>query len=139
MAVSSGESGRDWTALWEAAANSLVGHPPFEAVYTGPVWKSGGTSGTRVWKIAVLERRSSGGADHWGHLFAVVGENASTVLIHPEGGMSGGPDRPAPESLPGIPGVPFAISIRPLSGGTAARLRAFAAEFQSRAAVLATT
>jgi hypothetical protein len=137
MAGSSSTAARDWAALWEQAAGAIAGHPPFGAVYTGPVWEGGGTSAVQVWKIAVLERRSSGGADHWGHLFAVVGENASQVSIQPEGGMTADPTRLAPETLPGIPGVPFAISVRPHSAETAARLRAFAAEFQSRAAALA--
>ncbi|MGA7860885.1 MAG: hypothetical protein WCB19_03400 [Thermoplasmata archaeon] len=135
------ESGRDWTALWGIAASSTVGHPPYEAVYTGPVWESASPTGpgsARVWKIAVLERRASGGAEHWGHLFVVLGENASKIAIHPEGGMQGDPDRPGLESLPASPGVPLQVLLRPRSAETSARLRAFALEFQRHAVALAT-
>ncbi len=131
---------KDWISIWERASAEAAGHPPFEAVYPGPVWESAspfGPAKVGVWKIAVLERRPAAGAEHWGHLFVVLGENASKVVLRPESGLTGNPDRPELEPLPGESGAQWQILIRPRSAETAARLRAFGLEFQRRAVVLA--
>jgi len=141
MATLTDAPARDWTALWGAAATSTAGRPPYETVYTGPVWESAsptGPGGARVWKIAVLERRASRGAEHWGHLFVVLGEDAPKIDIRPEGGMQGDPHRPGLESLPAPPGVPLQVLFRPIAAETRARLRGFALEFQRHAVALAT-
>ena len=134
-------SPRDWEGLWNRAAAATAGTPPFEAVYPGPAWpvSSGAKSGERrVWKIAVVERRAGGGADHWGHLFIAVAENATAVDIRPEGGMQGDADRPHIESLPSLPGIPLQIWIRPRSADTLERLRTFAVSFRGHAVTLVT-
>jgi hypothetical protein len=132
---------RDWKALWERALTETAGHPPFEQVYPGPVWESASPTGatpTGVWKIAVLERRSTGGAEHWGHLFLVVGENTSKLQIQPAGGLAANPNRAELEPLSEEPGFPWRLLIRTRSAETASRLRAFALEFQRHAMTLAT-
>jgi hypothetical protein len=131
---------RDLTPVWDQAAAATAGTAPFEAVYPGPSWPvktPPGAGHARVWKMAVLERRAGGGAEHWGHVFVVVGENAPDVVIRPEGGLPGDKDRPEMEPLPAIPGGLLQVRIRPLTEGTADRLRAFALAFQSRAVALA--
>jgi hypothetical protein len=140
MPGSPSNSTRDWAQLWDRAAAETAGVPPFEAVYTGPAWLVDTpveSRGTKAWKIAVLERRAGRGAEHWGHLFLVLGENAPEVVILPEAGWQGDPQRPGMETLPPPPGAPFQIRLRPHRAETADRLRAFALEFQRHAVVLA--
>jgi hypothetical protein len=127
---------RDWSATWEQVATACSNQPAFERVYAGPAWENKGPPDVRVWKIAILERRPEGGANHWGHLFVAIGEGALKVGINPEGGLPGGGGRPAVEALPPISGKPLAISIWPRSAETAEPLRAFSIEFQRRAAAL---
>ncbi|MFZ0829966.1 MAG: hypothetical protein WAN40_02380, partial [Thermoplasmata archaeon] len=73
-----------------------------------------------MWKMAVLRRQPGGGAEHWGHLFIVLGPKASDVLIRPEGGMQGDPGRPSTETLPRMSGGHLEVRIRPRSTETAA-------------------
>ncbi len=123
------------TALWEQVGAATAGHPPYERVYTSPAWEVPDATGARragVWKLAVLERRPTGGAEHWGHLYVIYGEDAKALQIQPEGGTTGDQDRPAPEALPISVGLPLQIRTRPRSDETAARLRAFAQDFQRR-------
>ncbi|MGC2288963.1 MAG: hypothetical protein WA688_03805 [Thermoplasmata archaeon] len=139
MGESAGATTTEWASIWERAATATAGHPPYDKVYTGPIWESGHPSGAfeaRVWKIAVLERRPTAGAEHWGHLFVLLREKASEVAIRPEGGVQGYPDRPALEILPEPSGAPLQIWIWPRSAETAVRLRAFALEFQRHAVAL---
>jgi hypothetical protein len=131
---------RDWVAVWEKALAETAGQPPFERVYPGPVWESAGPTGapgTGVWKIAVLERQSTAGAEHLGHLFVVVAEDPKKVVLRPESGLAANPNRMELESLSADPGVPWRLLIRPRSAETASRLRAFALEFQRHALPLA--
>ncbi|MCI4352843.1 MAG: hypothetical protein L3K14_05580 [Thermoplasmata archaeon] len=124
---------RDWTALWEAAAAATVSGSVDGRVYTGPAWETPNRDtslSARVWKLAVLERRPEGGAEHWGHMLLVLGKTPSKVVIQPERPMLGGPDPPAVETLPALSSVPWEVRIRPRSAETASRLRAFALEFQ---------
>jgi hypothetical protein len=132
---------RDWAVVWEEVAAATSRSAPFEGVYTGPVWENPmakGSETAHVWKLAVLQRQPSGGAEHWGHLFLVVGTDPSEVSIRPEGGLAGDPNRPSLESLPRGPGSPFEIRVRPRSVDTDARLRAFAEEFQRHALAVLT-
>jgi hypothetical protein len=141
MAASPPAPDRDWSKLWDQAAAETAGLPPFETVYAGPAWPVGlpaESSRTKVWKIAVLERRAGRGAEHWGHLFLVLGGNTPEIVILPEGGWQGDPERPGMETLPAPPGGPLQIRVRPRRAETADRLRAFALEFQRHALILAT-
>jgi hypothetical protein len=124
----------DWTRVLERTIGGMIGRPPFVAAYTGPVWESSGPEGTRMWKIAVLERRPAGGADHWGHLFIVVAQNTSKVRIRSGGGWLGDAHRPELESLLPVPGLQLSVLIRPRTEEHADRLRAFAIELQRRIA-----
>ncbi|HLY77661.1 MAG TPA: hypothetical protein VKT21_07230 [Thermoplasmata archaeon] len=130
------------TALWEQVGAATAGHPPYERVYTSPAWEVPDATGARhadVWKLAVLERRLTGGAEHWGHLYVIYGKDARALQIRPEGGTTGDRDRPAAEALPvSAAGVPLEIRIRPRSEETAVRLRAFARDFQRRTVELLT-
>ena len=129
----------DWDALWAKAGQQTAVESSFEGVYTGPAWESGpplGGSAVRVWKLAILRRQPSGGAEHWGHLFIVQGQGASGVVIRSEGGLQGDRDRPLTETLPRMSGVPLEIRIRPRSVDSAPQLRAFAEAFQRHAASL---
>jgi hypothetical protein len=140
MVVSAGGSARDWTLLWEQAISATTGHPTFQRVYTGPVWEIRGSSGSGdppVWKIAVLERRPGAGAEHWGHVFLVLGKGTAEISLRPAGGLVGNADRPDLETLPDIPGGPLRIQFRPTSPDTRSRLREFALEFQRHAVAVA--
>jgi hypothetical protein len=133
-------SGQDWSLLWEKAISNTKGLPRFQGVYTGPVWESenpAAPGGPRVWKVAVLERRPGAGAEHWGHLFLVLGALESEISIRPVGGVAGDDNRPEVEILPAIPGAPLRIQIRPRSPETRDRLREFALEFQRHAVAVA--
>jgi hypothetical protein len=123
---------RDWAAIWDAAAAAAADTASSPGVYPGPAWESGSPE-TRVWKIAVLRRRLSGGAEHWGHLFVVAGPDSSTVIIRPEGGMLADRDQPPLETIPRMPGDPFEVRLRPRSADSAASLREFAIAFRGRA------
>jgi hypothetical protein len=51
-----------------------------EGAYASPWWASpvdGTHPGVRAWKAAVLCRRPEGGAEHWGHVFVVLGPSGS--------------------------------------------------------------
>jgi hypothetical protein len=125
----------DWIAAWEAALSATAGHSPFEEVYTGPPWDTTASSAraaVQVWKVAVLRRREEGGAEHWGHLFLLLGPGAASWVIRPEGGLGGDPKRPAVRSIPAPEGSPTRIHFRPTSEATADALRAFAVEVQRR-------
>lgn len=131
---------RDWAGLWENVTAAISKSRPFERVYTGPPWEdppSLESVGTRVWKIAVLERIPGKGAVHWGHLFVLVGPTASTVVIRPEGGLAGDRDPRELEVLPSPPGSLVQIRLRPRSSDTRASLREFALAFQRHALMLA--
>ena len=132
-------SPQEWSSLWERAAIATAGHPPHEMVYTGPPWEIPSSSAavtSTIWKVAVLQRRPIGGAEHWGHLFLLVGERTSEVRIAPEGGVPGAGPRPPLEALPPSEGSQFEVRIRPRSGETTARLLAFARDFQRQVAAL---
>jgi hypothetical protein len=131
---------RDWTPLWERAISMTRERPAFQAVYTGPVWESAGSTvpeEPRVWKVAVLERRPGAGAQHWGHVFLLLGVGQTKISIRPTGGLAGDDGRPEIETLPEIPGAPLRIQIRPTSPETRTRLREFAVEFQRHAVAVA--
>jgi hypothetical protein len=139
--VESGErSARDWTVLWELAISMTRERPAFQGVYTGPAWEtisSSTSTEVRVWKIAVLMRRPGAGAEHWGHVFLVMGTGTPTISIRPAGGIAGDADRLELETLPGVPGAPLRIQIRPTAPETRDRLREFALEFQRHAVAVA--
>lgn len=130
---------RDWTALWEAAADATAGHAPFGSVYTGPAWalpSPAGAADVKLWKLAVLERRPGSGAVHWGHLFLLVGDAAARLALRPEGVPSGDPGHPVPVPIPAPADVPLQVRFRPTSPERADRLREFAVELQRRAVAL---
>jgi hypothetical protein len=139
MLNSKGSPTRNWAEFWGRVASGLTGMPPFEAVYTGPAWEMAvpeSSVETKVWKMAVLQRRPPGGAEHWGHLFLLLGSNASKVILRAEGGFYGAGDRPPLEVLPPAPGLALEIRTRPATTGTSDRLRAYALAFQRSAAAL---
>ncbi|HEV2316679.1 MAG TPA: hypothetical protein VGV89_03790 [Thermoplasmata archaeon] len=59
----------------DAALQRVLRGGAYQNVYLGPWWDEGERAlgapgiGSQLWKRAVLRRRSSGGALHWGHLF----------------------------------------------------------------------
>lgn len=133
-------SSRDWTALWESAAAAAIAGTGGGRVYAGPAWEMSSPSPSlpaRVWKLAVLERKTGGGAEHWGHLLVVLDATPRDVTIQPDRSMPGGRTAPPTETLPAPAGVPWEVRIRPLAIENAPRLRAFAIEFQRYAEQLA--
>lgn len=131
---------RDWERLWDQVAAATAGIPPFESVYSGPAWPVAGPAkegDPAVWKVAVLERREGRGAEHWGHLYIIVGHRPADVVIHLEEGPLGDPNRPGIVPLPVRPGLPLQIRYRPRSLETSGRLGAFAGAFELKAVELA--
>ena len=64
----------------DLAIRGVLEYERYHQVYLSPWWAVEDVpQGTSVWKRAVLERVTSGGALHWGHLYLVVSDAPRTV------------------------------------------------------------
>ncbi|MGI0151779.1 MAG: hypothetical protein ACREC5_07575 [Thermoplasmata archaeon] len=78
-----------------------------QGLYAGPWWPLTGPAGAGRplgWKCAVLRRRPTGGAEHWGHLYLVPATAEEPRALAREGGFGSDPAAPELSSWPAAEG-----------------------------------